>query len=153
VAVLSSIYEGAKTRLQAVSYFTDAPAVTLIVQDEGDIANKIEMSLARLGVCVVFLMRSAQCNKPNVPGPYLSGIGIVAQVCENVVINRRGEGYKTALEVAEHVLAALHHFKPASVNEVIVAAQNALELMEEPPPGASLAYMVNFETDAGLSLS
>ena len=108
--------------------------------------------MARLGVCGVLLMGGADCSRKNVSGPYLDNIEIVAQVAENVIMNRRAPGYKTALEVAENILNALHLWKPASVNEVLVAADDALRLID-PPPGAQLAYTVKFHTSGGLKLA
>jgi hypothetical protein len=152
-SVLNTIWTQAKEKLATVEYFTAAPAVTLIVQDEGDIENKINIALGSLGVCCVFLMGGAKCQRPNVSGPYLDNIDLVALISENVAINRRTASYKTALEVAEYVLANLHLWKPATVNEVIVADEEALRLVQNPPPGATLAYEVRLHTSGGLQLA
>jgi len=156
VSVLSSIYTQAKERLETISYYTDTPAVTLITQDMGDIANQIQIALGRLGVCAVFLMRSAYVRHPDIPGPYLEDIDIVVQVAENVTINRGRSGYKDALSVAEHIASTdygLHLWKPASINEVIVCDELAIELLDTPPPGATLAYNVNLTTKGGLTIA
>lgn len=155
-SVLNTIWEQAKTRLEGIAYYTDAPAVPIIVQDQGDVVNAIDTALSRLGVSVLFLMGGADCNRPNLPGPYLDNISLMVQIAENVVVNRRAAGYKTALEVAENVTSqanGLHLWKPAAINECMVAASDAIRLMEEPPPGASLAYTVHFLTQGGLSLA
>jgi len=149
MSVLQSIQDGAKTRLEGLEYFE---GMNIITEDKGDIEKAVNIALANLGVSVLILMSEADCEKPNVRGPYLDNIVVVVAIAENVVVNRRGESYKTALDVAEHVANGLHLFKPESVNEAFVCTKDAIRIVD-PPRGANIAYEVKFTTAGGLQLS
>ncbi len=148
--VLQTILTSAAAQCEADEWFN---GVSLITDDKGDIEKAVTVAVSRLGVSVLFMLGRARCRHPNLRGPYLEDIAIIAEVAENVTINRGAGGTgKTALAVAERVIATLHQFKPDGVSECIVADDDAIKLAIN-PPGATVCYHVTLTTNGGLALS
>jgi hypothetical protein len=98
----------------------------------------------------MFLTASADVTHPNVPGPFLDNVKMVAEIAENPVINRgaRGTGW-SALAVAEMIAGYLHQFRGGGEERtLLVQGENALQRVS-PPEGATVAYHVRLTTTDG----
>lgn len=157
MSVLVDIQTNIEERLQDATLFGGLDyfrGVTIIKEDKGDITNQIQQALGPVaGLCVVILMMDADNELPNVPTPALSNIIVAVNILENVTINRAQDSYKTCNDVAEHVMLYCTLYKPDDVNEVFVLDREALRIMDNPPPPATLGKIVKFRTSAGITLS
>jgi len=145
------IYDRLKdaTALDGLDYFA---SVDVIQEDQGDVLTAINKAIAGLGLVVVIHLADADCDKPNVPGPYLDSVRTAIDVAENVTLNRTGDSYKTINQVVEHVLLYLHHYKPDDVNEVFICDREAVRTVD-PPQGTTVARRILITTSGGIELS
>ena len=138
------------TFLEGLDYFSD---VTIIKEDKGDIVTAIQQALGpAAGLCVVILMMDADNELPNCNPPRLSNIVIAVNVLENVTINRSQETYKTCNDVAEYVALYCNH-KPDGAGSPFVLHREAIRIMDDPPPPATLGKIVKFTTSGGIQHS
>lgn len=146
MGVLKTIEQENTNRLLADPYFSNVPVIN---QQIGDIANEIAIAVGSIGVCVIVMVPNADVKYPNIPGPYFDGIYLKVRVVENVIVNQGASGTgKGALDIAEYVVALIHHFSPQSLSEIMNAANPTITLGNDPN---FLNYDVHFFTQGGLS--
>jgi hypothetical protein len=147
-SILQQIQGDCAGALVADPFFANVPVLTERLQDPG---SRVDLALNSLGACVSLATPVATVRRPNQPGPYFERVRIVARVVEHVAVNQNtaaGGTGKGALEIAEHVCAVLHHFRPQSLSETVVCDDPTIELAKDP---GRLAYDVNFQTQGGLA--
>jgi hypothetical protein len=147
-SILQQIQSDCAGALLADPWFANVPVLTQILQDPG---SELDQALNNLGVCVTLVVPVATVAHPNQPGPYFERIRIVARVVENVIVNQNigaGGTGKGALEVAEHVCALLHHFRPQNLSETVVCDNPTITLERD---HERLAYDAAFTTQGGLA--
>lgn len=146
--LLSDAQTVLQTRFRAQDYFS---GITILTQDEGDIENKIARALAALGVSVILLMADADDIEVNLPHPYFNNVALIAQIAENVAINRANAGYKTALQLAQAVTFYAHHHNAADDNNEVFIAESIR--LVDPPAGATVCYHVRIKTSGGIDIT
>jgi hypothetical protein len=140
-------------KLAADSWFNRIP---VIAEDIGDIVTAVDISVGKLGSCVVVETPVANCNIPNVPSIIFDEVLIVVTVWENVIINRDPNSaeasQKPALHTAQIVAALLHHWVPeledGSKEAIVTIRSPSITLAENPD---LLGYHVYFDFGGGLT--
>ena len=146
MSVLKGIQAGVAARLASDPYFSN---VTIVTENIGDIENKIQTAIAKLGVCVIVVTPSASMAAPDAPAPYFNNIKVLVRVVENVVLNRSASGAnKPASDVAEIVASLLHQWTPDGISECIFLEEPSITLGNDP---RLLSYDVRCRTQGGLS--
>ena len=141
MSILMSIQQEVTDRLLADPFFATIP---ILVEQPRDVSYELQTSVAAAGTYGVVLVPQALVSAPTAPGPMFDPVEIAIRFCENVPVSTGPH----ALEVAETALALLHLFRPTTINEVIIAAPNALRAVTEPNV---LAYEIAVRTQAGAS--
>lgn len=140
-------------QLEADSWFADA-GIEVISEFRGDIATQINTAIAQLGYFVVVNTVVASCdpNKTDVRGPAFDKIEVQVSVGETRAVKESGT--KSAAEIAERVLAVLHHYAEAGVFTSLLPDGNTLQLVAPPKEAAALSslYLVKLKTTAVLRL-
>lgn len=151
VLPLGILQTGILNRLDPDRWFDRIPVIT---EQLGDIANAVELSVGKLGTCVVVETPVANLNYTDLPGVYLDDVPIVVTVWENVIINQSNTGsQKHALDTALIVLALLHQYlvpelADANGNMPLVIARPQQTIVKSPDPEL-LGYHVNLRTNLG----
>ena len=125
MSILYSLQQEIADRLSADPFFA---AVPVLAEVPRDMAFELQAGVAATGTWGVVLVPQAQVSSPNAPGPILDPVEFAIRFRENTPVSA-GPG---ALEAAEAALALLHLYRPPSVNEVLVAAPEALRRVIEP---------------------
>lgn len=150
---LSTLRDAIAAHLAALEYFEGIPVFT---EKKGDVANEIQRALStltptgsKIGACVIIVTPLAAISQPNIPGPYLDPITLIAHVEESVIINHGDTGtLKPASDIAEAILSALHRTTLAGFARPLIADRNAIAAAE--PIVGDVAYDVRFSTAAGI---
>lgn len=125
MSILYSIQQEIADRLAADPFFA---AIPVLVERPRDLSFELQASAASAGTWGVVLVPQAQVAAPNAPGPIFDPVEFAVRFRENTPV-AAGPG---ALEAAETALALLHLYKPPTVNEVLIAAPEALRRVVEP---------------------
>ena len=141
MSILTSIQQEVADCLLADPFFATIP---VLVEQPRDLSYELQMSVAAAGTYGVVRVPQALVNAPTAPGPMFDPVEIAVRFYENVPVSTGPH----ALEVAETALALLHLFRPTTINEVIIAAPNALRAVTEPNV---VAYEIAIRTQAGAS--
>ena len=141
MSILYSIQQEIADRLSADPFFA---AVPVLVEVPRDMAFELQAGVAAAGTWGVVLVPQAQVSAPNAPGPILDPVEFAVRFRANTPVSP-GPG---ALDAAEAALALLHLYRPPSVNEVLVAAPEALRRVTEPNV---VTYEVRVRTQVGLA--
>ncbi len=106
------LQDNAAAALSADALFTPAaPAAPVPVYTEriGDIVNKIEVSLGRLGICAVVLTPLGKLPQPDISVLTLN-IPVIVQISETVIVNQGPGGSQIpALALVKTAMRLLHH--------------------------------------------
>jgi chitobiase/beta-hexosaminidase-like protein len=140
-SILMSIQQEVADCLLADPFFATIP---ILVENPRDVSYELQASVAAAGTYGVVLVPQALVSAPTAPGPMFDPVEIAVRFCENIPVASGPH----ALEVAETALALLHLFRPTTINEVIIAAPNALKAVKEPNV---VAYEIAIRTQAGAS--
>jgi hypothetical protein len=124
-SILYSVQQEIASALLADPFFAGVP---VLVEVPRDLSFELQASAAAAGTWGVVLVPQAQVSAPNAPGPIFDPVEFAVRFRQNVPV----AAGPCALEAAETALALLHLYKPASVNEVLVAATEALRRVVEP---------------------
>lgn len=138
-SVLASIQQEIADRLSADPFFSIIP---MLVEQPRDVSYELQASIARAGIYGVVLIPQAAVTASTAPGPIFDPVEITVQIRENIPVASGPH----ALEVAETALALLHLYRPTTINEVLAAAPNALQRMNEPDV---VGYEIRVRTQAG----
>lgn len=103
-----SIQDSVEAMLKGTAGLSDLP---ILSEERRDLVNQIEISLNKLGLCIVIQEVDAKVTRPNLPGPVFDSYTFSVMVNENVLINR-SKSDRTAKQVAKQVAEALHHKIP-----------------------------------------
>jgi hypothetical protein len=141
MSILTSIQQEVADCLLADPFFATIP---VLVEQPRDLSYELQSSVAAAGTYGVVRVPQALVSSPTAPGPMFDPVEIAVRFCENVPVSTGPH----ALEVAETALALLHLFRPTTINEVIIAAPNALRAVTEPNV---VAYEIQVRTQAGAS--
>jgi hypothetical protein len=154
VSLLRQQRQEIKDRLEALPYFDD---ITVVIEDQKDIANEIERGLGvltekggKLGAVVILLTATAQVDSVGDFGPVFSNIQHVVRALEAPTMNRGADGTgKTSSDIIEQVIAALHHWTPAAATSPLVCAKQTYSVADDPDyPG----HDARFECSGTLAL-
>ena len=140
-SILTSIQQEVADCLLADPFFAMIP---VLVEQPRDLSFELQASVAAAGTYGVVRVPQALVSSPTAPGPMFDPVEIAVRFSENVPVSSGPH----ALEVAETALALLHLFRPTTINEVIIAAPNALRAVTEPDV---VAYEIAVRTQAGAS--
>jgi hypothetical protein len=124
-SILYSVQQEIANALLADPFFA---AIPVLVEVPRDLSFELQASVAAAGTWGVVLVPQAQVTAPNAPGPIFDPVEFAVRFRQNTPV----AAGPSALEAAETALALLHLFKPATVNEVLVAAPDALRRVIEP---------------------
>ena len=138
-SILTSIQQEIADCLLADPFFATIP---VLVELPRDVGFELQSSVAAAATFGVVRVPQALVSAPTAPGPYFDPVEIAVRFCENVPVSTGPH----ALEVAETALALLHLFRPTTINEVIVAAPQALKAVSVPNV---VAYEIAVRTQAG----
>jgi hypothetical protein len=139
MSILTSIQQEVADCLLADPFFATIP---VLVEQPRDVSYELQASVAAAGTYGVVLVPQALVSAPTAPGPIFDPVEIAVRFCENVPVSSGPH----ALEVAETALALLHLYRPATINEVFIAAPTALKAVKEPNV---VAYEIQVRTQAG----
>lgn len=103
--VAKSMQEEIEALLNANEAVSD---LDIVREERQDITTAVDISLKKLGLCLVVSTLDLAVSRPNLPGPVFDKNTVSILVHENVLINR-SRSDRTALDVAQDVAAALHH--------------------------------------------
>ncbi len=132
--------------LLAEPYFENIP---ILRADDKDLDYIIESQVAKIGVCVLIMMPTLTCEKPNIPGPSWL-IKVACQVWEIPIINRSSTGTnKEASEIAETVQATVHLKDPNGDGALVSDSESVVPILRDEK---SLVYSNNFTRRAGIRL-
>lgn len=140
--MIDELQDKVKARLAADSFFD---GVDILTEKIGDIENKIERDLGRLGLAVVVLSprgtRAGTDDRRSIP---FLRIQITVSVVENVPVNT---GDKKAMDVVKRAIEVLHNSRESDGRSgpVFFLEDDALQLV--PDPDGLLVYLVNFFTE------
>ena len=140
-SILMSLQQEVADCLLADPFFAMIP---VLVEQPRDLSFELQASVAAAGTYGVVRVPQALVSSPTAPGPMFDPVEIAVRFSENVPVSSGPH----ALEVAETALALLHLFRPTTINEVIIAAPNALRAVTEPDV---VAYEIAVRTQAGAS--
>lgn len=121
-SVLTTLQDQIVTRLEAQTFFSAAPAITVLAENRRDLLTVLATNLAKLGICVVVGTPSAKQDTPSKHSPpHFSRISVVTAIFENVMLNRAasGSGQPGSL-VAEAVAYYLTGFVPAILGNALL---------------------------------
>jgi hypothetical protein len=138
-SILASIQQEIADRLLADAFFATIP---VLIEVPRDMSFELQASVAAAGTYGVVQVPQAVVSSPTAPGPIFDPVEFAIRFRENVPVSTGPH----ALEVAETALALLHLYRPATFNEVICAAPNALQRVIEPNV---VTYEVRVRTQAG----
>lgn len=148
---LTSLQQECADRLAADPFFQFIPVLT---ENIDDIANERDRALSanlvtggKTGTCVTIVTPEANANFENVQGPLFDEVNIVAQIEENVIVNRDPDGTGTGLRAAQIVVAvcrSFHQFFPLSANGPLVAIKPTVQLAKG--TDGNLTYLCRFRT-------
>jgi hypothetical protein len=124
-SILCAVQQEIADRLLADPFFA---AIPVLVEVPRDLAFELQASVAAAGTWGTVLVPQAQVTAPNAPGPIFDPVEFAVRFRSNTPV-ASGPG---ALEAAETALALLHLYRPSTVNEVLVAAPEALRRVVEP---------------------
>jgi hypothetical protein len=125
MSILSSLQQEIADRLTADPFFASVPVLAEVPRD---LTFELQASIAAAGTWGVVLVPQAQVSLPNAPGPIFDPVEFAVRFRENTPVSAG----PAALDAAETALALLHLYRPPSVNEVLVAAPEALRRVIEP---------------------
>lgn len=144
-SILSSLQQQLADKLQADIFCEDVPVLS---ENLKDINYLVDVAVKKIGACILVVTPVANTSFPDKAGPYFNQVIIVVRCMENPIINRAtGGSGKTALEMAEHVAAILHHFIPEGHSEAVRAVSPTIVIGNDP---VHLSYDVRFETGVGV---
>lgn len=89
--MFTALQTEAKAALDAAVFFSAAPAIPVYYEQLHDIVSQIEISIGKIGACVVILTPAAPATAHG-PYPCFSRVQVVARVFEDVIINRGASG-------------------------------------------------------------
>jgi hypothetical protein len=124
-SILYSVQQEIADRLLADPFFATIP---VLVEQPRDLSFELQASAAAAGTWGVVLVPQAQVTAPSAPGPIFDPVEFAVRFRQNTPVAVT----PGALETAETALALLHLYKPPTVNEVLVAAPEALRRIIEP---------------------
>lgn len=110
----------------------------ILTEDRKDLTSAVNLSLKKLGLCMVVQTLDMKVSNPNLPGPLFDKRKVSVMVHENVLI-WRATNDRTALDVAEEVASALHHKHPAGATAPLLCEG----IFYQDTPG-TLTYAVDF---------
>jgi hypothetical protein len=124
--------------------------ITLLSEQLGDIANRIQIALGKLGICAIALTPEATVKHTNAPGPILDPIRVSIDVVEFVLKNRGDQGSKQAAsDVAEHTAWLLHYPNHAGRrSDPCILTAERLRII---PDKQFLIYRIDFTTAGALA--
>jgi hypothetical protein len=125
MSILYSVQQEIADRLAADPFFAGIP---VLVEVPRDLSFELQASVAAAGTWGVVMVPQAQVSAPNAPGPIFDPVEFAVRFRENTPVASGA----CALDAAETALALLHLYKPATVDEVLVAAPEALRRVVEP---------------------
>jgi hypothetical protein len=100
-----SIQEKIEALLKANDDLSD---LEIVREERQDLTTAVDISLKKLGLCLVVQTLDLTVSRPNLPGPIFDKNTVSVLVHENVLI-WRSKNDRTAHEVAQQVASALHH--------------------------------------------
>jgi len=125
MSILYALQQEIANCLLADPFFASVP---VLVEQPRDMTYELQAGIAAAGTWGVVMVPQAQVASPNAPGPILDPVEFAIRFRQNTPVST-GPG---ALDAAETALALLHLYRPPSVNEVLVAAPEALRRVTEP---------------------
>jgi len=96
--LLASIQAEMKAHLDAQTYFSTSPVITIVTETAKSPSSEITAALAKTGLCVMLLTLSARDCVPQSTNLYWGQIRVIASVIENVTLNRTGQHAAGAAE-------------------------------------------------------
>jgi hypothetical protein len=97
MAVLTTIQTAIKTKLESLEYFA---GISVFTEQLADVEQNLQIALAqKTGIAAIVLTPGADCNHPNLPGPYFETIAVVVQIVVDQlgkVVDARVQGGSSA---------------------------------------------------------
>lgn len=145
--VLTDLQAAALAIMQSDKYYA---RIKLLTEQLGDIRNQIQMSLSKLGICVIVTTPEAVCQHTNAPGPILDPLKLEIDIVEFVMQNRGSSGsQQPASDIAEHTAWLLHY--PNHAHHRTDPCAFTAKRIHMVPDKQFLVYRVEFETTGSLA--
>jgi len=146
---LRTLQQAITDKLKGDPWFNGIPVIT---EKLGDIATLVDISVGKLGSCVVVETPSANVLRANVPPINFDSVPIAITVWENVILNHSSTGTgKYALDTAQIVAFLIHQFIPLIDGQswnIITAVTPTIVKSEDPDLNG---YHVFFTTSVGFT--
>lgn len=105
-APLTDLQEAVVTQLSSKAYFSTAPAIAVMSEKLGDIENRIQAQLGKLGIVAIVTTPVGPVENPENPVPAIRPL-LVVTIIENVLLNRASTGTR---EPADKVALGVAHY-------------------------------------------
>ena len=121
-SILNTLQTQVVARLDAQTFFSAAPAITVLEHRAHDLLNRVQQTLGKLGICVIVGTPQARQDTPSKHSPpHFSRISVVCSIWENVIINRAASGSGQPGDlVAEAVAYYLTGWAPAILGNALL---------------------------------
>lgn len=140
---LRDIQEAIKNWLTKEPYFAGIPIIT---EHKGDVMNRIDIALGKLGLCVVIEALKGRCDHLGA-GAYSLDLSVGITITELVLVNESATGTKKiASEVLAVILCLLNPSRAACP-----AFADTFDLVND--NGGLLIYQVQCKVTAGFKLT
>ena len=123
-SILVSIQQEIADRLLADPFFASIP---VLIETPRDLNFELQLGVAAASTYGLIQVPQASVDSATAPGPIFAPVEFAIRFRENVPVSTGPH----ALEIAETALALLHLYKPPTYNEVISAAPQALQRVNE----------------------
>jgi len=147
MGVLTTIQDSALSLIQGDRYYA---RIQVLTEQIGDIRNKINTALAKLGICAIVMTPKGEADSPGAPGPILNPLELHIDICELVMTNRGETGSRQpASDVAEHTAWLLHY--PNHAGNRQDPYPFLFQKFYVIPDGKLLIYRIEFRTRGALA--
>lgn len=151
-APLTDLQNAVVAQLTSQAYFSTAPAIAVLSEKLGDIENRIQAQLGKLGIVVIVTTPVGPVENPESPVAMIRPL-LVVTVVENVLMNRASTGTR---EPADKVaLGTVHylHQKPEEFGYMLTFRGLRLqgEVMQENKN--AVAYSAEYQLETPIEVT
>ncbi|MFO1461314.1 MAG: FN3 associated domain-containing protein [Verrucomicrobiota bacterium] len=107
------------SRLESDPFFSEAE-IPCLWELKKDVDHEVEAAVSQIGAGVMVVTPTASVEDADLPGPWYGDIGVAIQCYSDPVI---APNAPRAMEIAEQVVALLHHWLPASLSVPLIATK------------------------------
>ena len=153
-SILETLQQECADRVAAIPFFANVPILVEHLKDfQSEYARAlgpVQVVGGRSGACVTILTPTADCNWPEIGGPFFDAVPIIALVQENRQVNEDPNTgtQKSALAICEALAAAWQQFNPLQANGPLIPLKPTIA---RGPDDDYVNYNVRFQCMAGIT--